>query len=313
MGIQLPNTAQNGPSLTTNVLDYLQPYTMCCWTYVATPGGVSASFACVGNSTSAQRDIDYFEILSSSFNLAACDSSSINELTGSTVTANKWYWLCMVRNSNTDLRLYVGDLGKYAVQDIQNTKDVSARLSTRNYMSWGNDGPDGDNGNMILAYGKAWQVALTQQEMWREQFVASPVRTASIYGFWPFVPGISTHIGVDQSGARNHMPTITGSVTPAFDPPIPWSLPDIHWIPSSATPPATLTQSAFRFRNDDGSETTATWRQTQNTNDSNTVSTRFRLRFLLNATNNPTAQNFMLQVKKSTESDAAYRKVTVKQ
>lgn len=313
MGLQMPATAQNGPSLTTNVLDYLQPYTMMCWAYITT-GGVFSAFGCVGNSISGQRDIDYFEMSGTSqYNLAACDSSSILENAGSTVVLNKWQFFCMVRNSNTDLRLYLGDLGKRATQDITNTKDVSARLSTRNYMSWGNDGPDLDNGNMIIAYGKAWQAALTPQEIIREQFVASPIRRAAIYGFWPLKPGISTHFGIDESGARNHMSTITGTLTPAFDPPIPWSLPDIHWIPSSAGTVPKIDQNAFRFRNDDGSETTATWRQTQNTNDSNTVSTRFRLRFLLNATGDPAAKNFQLQVKKSTESDAAYKHIPVKQ
>lgn len=45
--------------------------------------------------------------------------------------------------------------------------------------------------------------------------------------------------------------------------------------------PFRLTQVTFRSRNDNGSETTATWRQTQGTNDSVNVDTNFRLRFLL--------------------------------
>jgi hypothetical protein len=44
------------------------------------------------------------------------------------------------------------------------------------------------------------------------------------------------------------------------------------------------TQVAFRFRNDDGSETTATWQAAQNTNISLPVNTPLRLRFLIDET-----------------------------
>lgn len=68
-------------------------------------------------------------------------------------------------------------------------------------------------------------------------------------------------------------------------------------IGTSSTP--VLEQEGFRFRNDDGSETTATWRQAQDTNDSVAVSTTLRLRLLLNATNNPDAGHYKLQYRKS--------------
>lgn len=45
----------------------------------------------------------------------------------------------------------------------------------------------------------------------------------------------------------------------------------------------TLTQSSFRFRNDDGSETTATWAAAQDTNFNPAVSTLFRIRFEIKA------------------------------
>jgi hypothetical protein len=61
---------------------------------------------------------------------------------------------------------------------------------------------------------------------------------------------------------------------------------------------ATLEQEGFRFRNDDGSESTATWRQAQDTNDSVAVSTTLRLRMLLNATGNPDPGQYKLQYRK---------------
>ena len=67
-------------------------------------------------------------------------------------------------------------------------------------------------------------------------------------------------------------------------------------IGASSTP--TLEQEGFRFRNDDGSESAATWRQSQDTNDSVAVSTTMRLRMLINATNNPDAAHYKLQYRK---------------
>lgn len=62
--------------------------------------------------------------------------------------------------------------------------------------------------------------------------------------------------------------------------------------------PATLEQEGFRFRNDDGSESAATWRQTQDTDDSVAVSTNVRMRVLVNAVNNPDAGHYKLQYRK---------------
>lgn len=44
---------------------------------------------------------------------------------------------------------------------------------------------------------------------------------------------------------------------------------------------AGLTQHSFRGRNDDGSQTTATWKAAANTNFSQTLDTTFRLRFVI--------------------------------
>jgi len=50
---------------------------------------------------------------------------------------------------------------------------------------------------------------------------------------------------------------------------------------------ASIEQEGFRFRNDDGSESAATWKASQDTNITLAADTAFRLRFLLKATGNP--------------------------
>lgn len=70
---------------------------------------------------------------------------------------------------------------------------------------------------------------------------------------------------------------------------------------------STLEQEGYRWRADDGSETTATWLASQDTNITRAVSTNTRLRMLVNATNDPSSNQYQLEYKLST--DSTYRKV----
>jgi hypothetical protein len=54
-----------------------------------------------------------------------------------------------------------------------------------------------------------------------------------------------------------------------------------------------LRQSQFRGRNDDGNETTATWKATQNTNWTQTTDTNFRVRFVLDEIGVSTSSQFL--------------------
>ena len=63
-------------------------------------------------------------------------------------------------------------------------------------------------------------------------------------------------------------------------------------------PPPTLEQEGYRFRNDDGSETTATWAAAQDTPYTVNTLTPLRLRGLINATGNPPPKQFKLRYRK---------------
>jgi hypothetical protein len=65
---------------------------------------------------------------------------------------------------------------------------------------------------------------------------------------------------------------------------------------------ATLEQEGFRFRNDDGSESAATWLASQETNILAPAGTTKRLRFIVNATGDPAATQYQLEGKVSTDS-----------
>lgn len=70
-----------------------------------------------------------------------------------------------------------------------------------------------------------------------------------------------------------------------------------------------LDQEGFRFRNDDGNETTATWKAAQDTNATSALSANVRLRFCINATDDPASSAYQLYYKKSSETH--YKKVQV--
>lgn len=61
---------------------------------------------------------------------------------------------------------------------------------------------------------------------------------------------------------------------------------------------ALLEQYSYRFRNDDGSETTATWKAAENTSVTLAPSTTARLRIGVNATGDPASKQFKLQYRK---------------
>ena len=64
-----------------------------------------------------------------------------------------------------------------------------------------------------------------------------------------------------------------------------------------------LEQEGFRWRNDDGSETTATWADSQDTNISLALDTPVRLRFAIDVNTGPSgAAKYRLEYKKSTDS-----------
>jgi hypothetical protein len=66
-----------------------------------------------------------------------------------------------------------------------------------------------------------------------------------------------------------------------------------------------LEQEGFRFRNDDGSEAAATWRQAQDVADSIAKETNVRLRVIVNETggSDPASQQYGLEYRKQGDTD----------
>lgn len=71
---------------------------------------------------------------------------------------------------------------------------------------------------------------------------------------------------------------------------------------TTATPTPVLEQTHYRFRNDDGSETTATWAAAEDTPISLAKNTPVRLRVEIGATNDPASAAYKLQYRKVGDS-----------
>jgi hypothetical protein len=63
----------------------------------------------------------------------------------------------------------------------------------------------------------------------------------------------------------------------------------------TSAPTTTLEQEGFRWRNDDDSESAASWRQNQDVNDGLGAGAKARLRALINATGDPAAKQYQLE------------------
>lgn len=79
-------------------------------------------------------------------------------------------------------------------------------------------------------------------------------------------------------------------------------------INGTTTSSGTIEQEGFRFRNDNGSETTATWLAAQDTNIIQPKSTNTRLRFVLNSTLDRGAETYQLEYRKV--GDTTWLKMT---
>lgn len=71
---------------------------------------------------------------------------------------------------------------------------------------------------------------------------------------------------------------------------------------------ASVDQAAFRFRNDDGSESAATWAAAQGSNVTMAAGSAARVRFLLQAAGDPTGKAFQLEYRKV--GDTTWKKVS---
>lgn len=166
---------------------------------------------------------------------------------------------------------------------------VTAGSNAFQMVRFGNNSEWGEPAEYAYSAVKMWNAALSSSEIAAEMYEADPVKLTDLVGVWKTQYG--TSYTLDSSGNNAHM-TQTGSVTDVADPPA------VNYGVS-----ATLTQEGFRWRNDDGSESTATWADTQDTDITLAPETPVRIRILVDASGAPNSSQFRLEYKLTSDSN----------
>lgn len=279
---------------TTTNLPSITGFTMMAWGFISVDqAGHTSSYAAFGQTSGAFfYEIDAEHPASVNV-LGLWNGSSL--VTGSTLPNSVWYHVAMVCDGTGagNFRAYLN-----GVLDITHAGNASV---TAQELTFGErtSGTSGDGINGRLAAIKVYAGVLTAAEIANEMRYFMPVRTANLNTWLPCVDQASANWGKDVSGNGYNM-TVAGTLAFEDGPPIAWRKTRIrYFIPLTVT--ATLDQKSFRWRNDDGTESSATWAATQEADFMAPAGSQKRLRMVLDGSGDPAAANYLLEGKKSTD------------
>lgn len=156
---------------------------------------------------------------------------------------------------------------------------------------------------------KIWEAVLTPEEIRREMWAITPQKQEGLWGWAPLhTLDTRTHMYANRSRVDW---TSMGSnfVQGTSDPPgLLWDAPYGGRDASAYFNPVIVDQEGFRWRNDDGTESTATWAAAQDTAVTKPVGQNMRVRFVVNATGDPSAAQYQIEWHKVGSADP-WRKV----
>lgn len=217
MSIRLDGNVANYLSRTATVPDYNSAYTAMGWLKwkvdnAATQSALSLSPA------SAANCFDFFGIINSPdlFVVSSrLDDDDIQSTGGSAATVDKWVHWALVRNSVSDIRIYI-DLAEDAQVTLDITGRVAADICSIGRLSVGGAGfvpLDAE-----VAFTRIWSTSLSLAEITAERLSRRAVKTANLFGDYPMLD--SATAGSDVSGNGNHF-TVNGTITTgASEPPL---------------------------------------------------------------------------------------------
>ncbi len=288
------DTDGDGLDRTTSLLDYNNPYSFMGWFYLVTDRNNFTTFMVVHQSTGSY---DHLGTDGSGTLLRLDDIGSAAN--GTDLALTTWYHLAMVRESATSLKAYLN-----GVVDLTLTNNAGSRGGVVHNEISTFTGLTRHASARVQAI-KMYDAALTQAEVQQEMRSILPRRLANINAWYPCFPGSTERLKDYSGNGRNW--TEVGTLSDEDPGPLGWGSPVSIYPVVSVNP--TLEQEGFRWRNDDGSQAAATWRQAQDVNDSVDLLTNIRLRMLLNSTGNNPSQSYGLQVRKQGAGDNAWRDI----
>lgn len=111
------------------------------------------------------------------------------------------------------------------------------------------------------------------------------------------------HLGASDTACKNLGVDLSADANLAFADDIDGQTRGVWDIGADEIPEPTIDQEGYRFRNDDGSETTATWKEAQDVDASSDKDLNVRIRVALNAADAPGAKSFQLEAAVDGTSD----------
>lgn len=263
------------------------------WAYISVDRDLESCIFYYGHLT----DTTFYYIGTTTNGLTLQLYNGSSAVSGSSIGLNTWKHIAMTV-SGTGTGNFLG----YIDGVLNATHDGnSSVLSQQIQMA---DSTQGDAFNGRLAAIKVYSAVLTEKEIQQEMQQFFPVRTLNLNTWLPCVDPLNTNNALDMSGNGFNM-SIDGPLSVEDGPPIPWRIGRKKYFIPLAVGAVSLEQEGFRWRNDDGSETTATWKGAQDADITNPTGQNMRLRILVNATGDPTSKDFLLEGKKSTDTDWA--------
>lgn len=293
------NTAGQYINRSADIFNCNNPYTVSFW--IRFPGfATNDHIFAVSDGTSNNRD--FLKTDGTTATLLNLQSSigGVNTAVVGTTTlvVDTWYHLAIIRTANNSLLLYLN-----GALEITNSRNIADRaLPVDIYIGADHGGTNPLNGWITNL--KIWASALSVNQILTERRSIRPQTTPSMYGWWPTIKGSTRALDFSGNGRTW---TENGTIAEQDNPPTAWNGATPTLLRTSAIILPRFDLEGYRFRNDDGSETTATWRQAQDTPDSIARSTGFRLRTLVNVSFDPAASNLRLEYRKPDSLD--WRKV----
>lgn len=211
----------------------------------------------------------------------------------SSLSTGTWYHALMTRSGSTS-EVFVDGTSAGTTTSTPYTCDPNADtvIGARRRTDPGFDNYfDG-----MLAEAAMWNRALTTAERTALKNGLSPAYFPTNLLFYKPLFG-GTEIEYKDSTAWSASGGATGNNHPRII--YPWTPP--QFITPSVV--ATLEQEGFKWRDDNGSETTASWLNTQDSHITRAIETNTRLRVLINATGDPTSKQFQLEFREKSSGD----------
>ena len=186
MAVRFTTAATNRLSLTSSVIDYNSTYAWGGWIQPVVDTNANSQIFSISDATANNADIVLFGADGTTLAIRCVVATLVTEVTGTNVTVGADYYLLVVRESVTSIKLYIGTPTTALTLDITNTRDVTLRLAPT-LMRIGASGSNSQRFDGHVSNWKAWTESKTLAEAQLEQFTTIPKSFSNLWGYWPMI------------------------------------------------------------------------------------------------------------------------------